>query len=161
MAKFSVFLYGKQAAGGRCARLNSACPRGMRTVEFTFEIFTRTNSLSCPLIISSFSCTIFSDIVCCLLSNVCVVTSFYQSLQAMSSFMRFSICATYCTLSKELSHFASGLEKDLSAVENAVASPLSNGFVEGTNSKLKMIKRTMYGRCGKELLVAKLILLNG
>jgi len=34
-----------------------------------------------------------------LLSNVCVVTSFYQSLQAMSSFMRFSICASYCTLS--------------------------------------------------------------
>jgi hypothetical protein len=32
---------------------------------------------------------------------------------------------------------------------------------EGTNSKLKMIKRTMYGRCGKELLTAKLILLNG
>ena len=29
----------------------------------------------------------------------CVVTSFYQSLQAMSSFVRFSICATYCTLS--------------------------------------------------------------
>ena len=60
-----------------------------------------TNSLICPLIIFSFSCTIFSDIVCCLLSNVCVVTSFYQSLQAMSSFMRFSICATYCTLSYE------------------------------------------------------------
>ena len=34
-----------------------------------------------------------------LLSEWCVVTSFYQSLQAMSSFMRFSICATYCTLS--------------------------------------------------------------
>ena len=29
----------------------------------------------------------------------CVVTSFYQSLQAMSSFLLFSICATYCTLS--------------------------------------------------------------
>lgn len=62
---------------------------------------------------------------------------------------------------KELSRFVSGLEKDLSAVENAVASPLSNGFVEGTNSKLKMIKRTMYGRCVKELLSAKLILSNG
>lgn len=61
---------------------------------------------------------------------------------------------------KELSRFASGLEKDLSAVENAVASPLSNGFVEGTNSKLKMIKRTMYGRCGKELLAAKLIYMS-
>lgn len=58
---------------------------------------------------------------------------------------------------KEFSRFALGLEKDLPAVENVVASPLSNGFVEGTNSKLKMIKRTMFGRCGKELLAAKLI----
>ena len=49
-----------------------------------------------------FLCTIFSDIVCCLLSEWCVVTSFYQSLQAMSSFMRFSICASYFTLSRWL-----------------------------------------------------------
>lgn len=53
-----------------------------------------------------FLCTIFSDIVCCLLSEWCVVTSFYQSLQAMSSFMRFSICATYCTLSYESGRIA-------------------------------------------------------
>ena len=58
---------------------------------------------------------------------------------------------------KELARFALGLEKDLAAVENSVASPLSNGFVEGNNNKLKMVKRTMYGRCGKELLAAKLI----
>lgn len=58
---------------------------------------------------------------------------------------------------KELSSFANGLEKDISAVENAVASDLSNGFVEGTNSKLKMVKRTMYGRCSKQLLEAKLM----
>lgn len=58
---------------------------------------------------------------------------------------------------KELSGFATGLQKDISAVENAVASDLSNGFVEGTNNKLKMIKRTMYGRCGKQLLEAKLM----
>ena len=32
----------------------------------------------------------------------------------------------------------------------------SNGFVEGTNSRLKMIKRTMYGRYGRQLLEAKL-----
>lgn len=31
-----------------------------------------------------------------------------------------------------------------------------NGFVEGTNSRLKMIKRTMYGKCNRELLEAKL-----
>ncbi len=46
---------------------------------------------------------------------------------------------------KELASFANGLSKDIDAIENAVASELSNGFVEGTNSKLKMIKRTMYG----------------
>ena len=41
-------------------------------------------------------------------------------------------------------------------LENAVAYDYSNGFVEGTNSRLKMIKRTMYGQCGKQLLQAKL-----
>ena len=61
---------------------------------------------------------------------------------------------------KEVSRFVSSIERDLSAVENAVASSLSNGFVEGTNSKLKMIKRTMYGRCSKELLAAKLIYMS-
>lgn len=60
---------------------------------------------------------------------------------------------------KELSRFAEGLEKDLPAVENSVASPLSNGFVEGTNSKLKMVKRSMYGRCNISLLAAKLMYL--
>ena len=58
---------------------------------------------------------------------------------------------------KQLAVFASGLEKDLDAVENAVVSDLSNGFVEGVNNKLKMIKRTMYGRCGQKLLMAKLM----
>ncbi len=58
---------------------------------------------------------------------------------------------------KEISKFANGLEKDIEAVENSVASEFSNVFVEGTNSKLKMVKRTMYGRCSKELLSAKLM----
>ena len=58
---------------------------------------------------------------------------------------------------KELVSFAKGLNSDISAIENAVASDLSNGFVEGTNSKIKMIKRTMYGRCSKKLLEAKLM----
>ena len=57
----------------------------------------------------------------------------------------------------QLAVFATGLEKDLEAVENAVVSDLSNGFVEGVNNKLKMIKRTMYGRCGQKLLTAKLM----
>ena len=54
--------------------------------------------------------------------------------------------------------FALGLEKDIDAVENAVASDLSNGFVEGNNNRIKMIKRVMYGRCGIKLLTAKIML---
>ena len=58
---------------------------------------------------------------------------------------------------KLIKKFTESMENDLEAIENAVSSPLSNGFVEGTNSKLKMIKRTMYGRCGCRLLAAKLM----
>lgn len=58
---------------------------------------------------------------------------------------------------KEIASFAKGLQKDIEAIENAVASEKSNGFVEGTNSRLKMIKRTMYGRCSRQLLSAKLM----
>lgn len=60
----------------------------------------------------------------------------------------------------EISSFTNGLLKDIEAVENSVSSDLSNGFVEGTNSKLKMIKRTMYGRCSQKLLAAKLMLVR-
>ncbi len=59
---------------------------------------------------------------------------------------------------KQISGFVRELMKDLEAVDNAVSSQLSNGFVEGTNSKLKMVKRTMYGRCSRQLLAAKLLL---
>ena len=57
---------------------------------------------------------------------------------------------------KAIKSFAEGLKRDIDAIENAVAYDYSNGFVEGTNSRLKMIKRTMYGRCRKRLLEAKL-----
>ena len=59
---------------------------------------------------------------------------------------------------KLINRFARSMEKDLEAIKNAVSSPLSNGFVEGMNNKLKMLKRTMYGRCGCRLLAAKLML---
>ena len=58
---------------------------------------------------------------------------------------------------KEIASFAKGLQKDIEAVENAVAIEKSNGFVESTNSRFKMIKRTMYGRCSRQLLSAKLM----
>lgn len=59
---------------------------------------------------------------------------------------------------KGLVSFAAGLARDIDAVENAVSSPLSNAFVEGENNRVKMVKRTMYGRCSRKLLEAKIIL---
>jgi len=54
--------------------------------------------------------------------------------------------------------FAKGLQKDIEPVTNAVVKKYSNGFVEGTNNKLKLIKRLSYGRCKLPLLKAKVVL---
>ncbi|MCJ7836922.1 hypothetical protein MUB23_16200 [Cuneatibacter sp. NSJ-177] len=48
------------------------------------------------------------------------------------------------------------MENGMDAVENAVAYDYSYGFVKGINSRLEMVKRTMYGKCIRELLEAKL-----
>lgn len=53
--------------------------------------------------------------------------------------------------------FANGVEKDLAAVRNAILSPWSNGQTEGQITRLKLIKRQMYGRAKLDLLQARLI----
>jgi transposase len=50
------------------------------------------------------------------------------------------------------------MEKDIESVINAVVEKFSNGFVEGTNNKLKAIKRVGYGRCKLPLLKSKIVL---
>jgi len=54
--------------------------------------------------------------------------------------------------------FAESMSKDIDPVTNAVVEEYSNGFVEGTNNKLKVIKRVAYGRCKLPLLRSKIIL---
>ncbi|MGS1096357.1 hypothetical protein ACVCNR_17505 (plasmid) [Aquamicrobium terrae] len=49
--------------------------------------------------------------------------------------------------------FASGVEKDLDAVRNAIISPWSNGQI----TRLKLIKCQIYGRAKLDLLQARLI----
>ena len=58
---------------------------------------------------------------------------------------------------KPIASFASGLSGDMHAVMNSVVSGLSNGFVEGTNNKIKLIKRMMYGRAKIDLLRVKVL----
>ena len=58
----------------------------------------------------------------------------------------------------ECVNFVCGLQRDIDAVECAVSYDWSNGFVEGSNSRLKMVKRAMFGRCSHRLLEAKMLL---
>ena len=58
---------------------------------------------------------------------------------------------------KNLKSLANGIVRDFLAVKNSITSDYSNGFLEGNNNRLKMIKRTMYGRAGLDLLRAKII----
>jgi len=62
-----------------------------------------------------------------------------------------------CSLSP-IKRFIEGLQKDITAVINAVVEEYSNGFVEGTINKLKIIKRIAYGRCKLPLLKSKILL---
>lgn len=53
--------------------------------------------------------------------------------------------------------FANGVERDIAAVRNAMISPWSNEQTEGQITRLKLIKRQMYGRAKLDLLQALLI----
>jgi len=52
----------------------------------------------------------------------------------------------------ELQQFAIGVEKDKAAVKAGLTWSINNGQVEGQVTKLKLIKRSMYGRAGFPLL---------
>ena len=52
----------------------------------------------------------------------------------------------------ELQHFAAGVEKDKAAVQAGLTWSINNGQVEGQVTKLKLIKRSMYGRAAFPLL---------
>ena len=87
----------------------------------------------------------------------CCIKEFRNIFKKRNVPLLYLFIEKYCKSTiKAVKSFAEGLKRDIVAVENAVAYDYSNGFVEGTNSRLKMIKRTMYGRCRKQLLEAKL-----
>ena len=53
--------------------------------------------------------------------------------------------------------FVAGITRDLAAVQAALSMPWSNGQTEGQITKLKLVKRMMYGRGKLDLLEARLI----
>ena len=56
-----------------------------------------------------------------------------------------------------MASFASGISQDHGAVQAALIEPWSNGETEGQNTKLKRVKRQMFGRGSLDLLRARLI----
>lgn len=58
---------------------------------------------------------------------------------------------------RALQTFASGLVMDGAAVRAALTTPWSNAQAEGQITKLKLIKRLMYGRAGFDLLRRRML----
>ena len=56
-----------------------------------------------------------------------------------------------------LASFVAGLRKDFDAIKAALESPWTTSPVEGQISRLKMLKRTMYGRASIQLLRARVL----
>jgi transposase len=54
--------------------------------------------------------------------------------------------------------FVHGLRKDRAAVVAGLTLPYSNGPIEGSNTKVKFLKRQMYGRTGFDLLRQRILL---
>jgi transposase len=61
----------------------------------------------------------------------------------------------------ELHSFANGVRRDQHAVTAGLTLPYSSGAVEGNVTRIKMIKRQMYGRAGFNLLRKRVILHPG
>ena len=81
----------------RCARNRPLsqlyCFSLQQAVFWGASTLPRTSSLIWPIIISLFNCTIFSDMVCRLLSEWCVATSFYQRYaNRVSFYLFFNLC---------------------------------------------------------------------
>ncbi len=59
--------------------------------------------------------------------------------------------------STDLHGFASGIKRDYAAVKAALSLPWSQGQVEGHITRLKLLKRQMYGRARFELLRSRVL----
>jgi transposase len=68
------------------------------------------------------------------------------------------VAAVHTSAIPELLSFAKGLTRDWAAVQAACTSPWNNGQAEGQITRLKLLKRQMFGRAKLDLLKARLLL---
>ena len=67
------------------------------------------------------------------------------------------MAATVLAVTLSVASFASGVARDEAAVRAAITSCWSNGQTEGQITRLKLVRRQMYGRGKIDLLQARLI----
>ena len=60
-------------------------------------------------------------------------------------------------MASPLASFAADIRADRDAVAAAIVAPWSNGQTEGQTTKLKLVKRQMFGRAKLDLLRARLV----
>lgn len=91
---------------------------------------------------------------------VTILVAFYEvMLSADVNKLDEFICKYQNDSIETIATFVSGLKKDYDAVKNSLLYPqISNGPIEGTNNKIKMIRRRGYGRAGIELINALAVL---
>ena len=90
------------------------------------------------------------------LVEACKVVSAFQTMVRGNEFGRLKgwLKRTKAGL---VASFAHNIGQDRSAVQAAITLPWSNGQTEGQVTKLKLVKRQMYGRGKTDLLQARLI----
>ncbi len=88
------------------------------------------------------------------------ITSFAEMMTARTgdSALEGWLAAVEADDQPDLRSFAAGIRNDQQAVANGLTLPYSSGKVEGTENKIKTIKRQMYGRAGFGLLRKRVIL---
>lgn len=84
------------------------------------------------------------------------VVAAFQAMISKKSAAAFEVWVEEARVSLVAS-FANGVVKDKAAILAAISSPWSNGQTEGQITKLKLVKRQMYGRGKLDLLQARVI----
>jgi transposase len=90
------------------------------------------------------------------LADACVLIDRFQTIIRKT---RASELEPWISESKRslIASFANGVASDEPAIHAAITQPWSNGQVEAQITKLKLVKRQMYGRAKLDLLRARLI----
>ncbi|MGN8120041.1 ISL3 family transposase [Labrys sp. 22185] len=101
----------------------------------------------------------FVEALCSASSAIATATNLARRFQAMLTKREADLLTPWLAdaLDSPFASFARGLARDIDAVRAALVMPWSTGPVEGKINKLKLIKRSMYGRAGIDLLRARLI----